>query len=87
MTTTYLLATDDPEMVRWLTLRLPEAFAGHSVAESTDGGVLITDLDSLRTLSEDQDGSITEDPEHGIQLWAEGYGYPLVPAERTGTGD
>ena len=83
MTTYYLLATDDPEMVRWLTLRLPDAFGGHSVAEPADGGVLITDLDTLRALHPDEDGSITEDAEHGLQLWAEGLGYPLTPVERT----
>jgi hypothetical protein len=46
-----------------------------------DGRVEITGraLSVLSGLSEDLDGSITDD-EHGIQIWIEGTGYALAPA-------
>lgn len=75
----YVLTTTDTDLITWLTGPLTHALGGQAVAERTDGGVLITRLDVLRTLGEHEDGSIT-DGENGPVMWVEGDPYPLTPA-------
>lgn len=42
-----------------------------------EGTVKINDLDRLRRLDADADGSITEDDDEGLQIWIGGEGYPI----------
>lgn len=72
------LGTDN---VTWLATEL-DAPNGNRVATAYAGGYAeISDegLAILRKLTEDEDGSITEDDEYGIQIWIEGTGYTLTP--------
>jgi len=73
------LGTDN---ATWMSTEL-DAANGNRIAEDLGTGhVLISaqGLAILRQLSDVEDGSISEDADHGIQTWIEGIPYPLIPA-------
>lgn len=54
---------------------------GQQVAERTDDGVLVTNLEPLRRFTPDEDGSLTDD-DGELTLWAGGDPYPLHPVRK-----
>ncbi|HKD95978.1 MAG TPA: hypothetical protein VKB69_00120 [Micromonosporaceae bacterium] len=65
-----------PDNAALLSTVQSDAPDGPTIEDIGEGTVQVNDLDRLRKLGAEEDGSVTDD-EDGLQIWVGGEGYPL----------